>query len=211
MDKKLKQLVAKSKVVIFDFDNTMASTEKYSWQAYDAILKQYGKQLTAEHINTYIGNPDKVIIPKMEQDFAIELPYEQTFEQKVQNHLLFALQDNVQPHKFVVELFEHFPNKDYFIMSSNTITIISAILQKWNMAQNFKNIYTYAENQISKKERLQNSLQHFGALNKDIIIFEDSASVINMAKDLGLTCVFIQTSMNKDQQCNFDHKIVVED
>lgn len=69
MDKTLFNLINQSKVVVFDFDNTMASTEKYAWKSYEYVLKEYNIELTDSHIKKYIGNPDDLIISEMEKDF----------------------------------------------------------------------------------------------------------------------------------------------
>ncbi len=53
MDKTLFNLISQSKVVIFDFDNTMASTEKYSWKAYTNILKDNKKEFYKNFIKLF--------------------------------------------------------------------------------------------------------------------------------------------------------------
>lgn len=209
MEKELKKLIKETKVVILDFDNTMASTEKYSWQAYSKILKEKGVTFFNEHISRYIGKPDIVIIQNMEKDYNITLPYEETVEKRIKKYLHLALEDNVRPYDYIIELFKEFPNKDYYIMSSNTLRIIKPILEKWNLLNKIKNIYTFAENPISKEERIKNSLEYFEVLQKDLITFEDSPSTINIAKNYNVKSVFIETDLNKNQNCNYDYKIIV--
>lgn len=63
----------KIKCVLFDFDNTIAGTEKYSWQAHNKSLEKYNVFLDKNHINKYIGHSDTEIFSMIEQDFNIKI------------------------------------------------------------------------------------------------------------------------------------------
>lgn len=73
----------KIKCVIFDFDNTIAGTEKYSWQAHNKALEKYGICLDSEHINKYLGHPDNEIFSMIEQDYNIKIDYNSHYKERI--------------------------------------------------------------------------------------------------------------------------------
>ena len=201
--------IKNAKVIILDFDGTVADTEKYSWIAHNQALKNYGIILSEEHIKKYIGNNDKIIFSMIENDFGIKIDFDSHFKNRLDLYLKNIIESDLKPFDFILDLFEKYSDKKFYILSSNSKSVIYQILKKWGLHKKFEQIYSMLDLNSSKKFFLQNAEEKFGCKIEEIVLFEDSAKVINMANLMGAKTVFIENNINKHQQVNYDFKIRV--
>lgn len=207
MDKKLYNLLMSSQVIIFDFDGTIADTEKYSWIAHNKALEKYGVQLTNEDIKRYIGNNDKIIFANIEKDFNIKLDFETHFRKRIALYVSTIIESNLQPFSYVYEILENFKDKKFYILSSNNGEAIKSILTKWNLLEKFENVYSMLDLNLTKEHCLNNSKAYFGVETSQLTLLEDSTSTINIANKLGTKTILIESNFNKDKSCNCNYKI----
>ena len=206
MDKNIRQLIEESEAIIFDFDGTVADTETYSWIAHNKALEQYNIYLTEEDIKRYIGKTDKEIFPQLEKDYNIKLDFEAHFKKRINFYMESIIENNLKPYNFIIEILSSYKDKDYYILSSNNGEVIDKLLKKWNIRNYFKKIYSMLDMHLLKEECIKNSKKYFNTSSSKLILFEDSAKVINMAKKYTVKTVFIENERNKNDQCLYDYK-----
>jgi len=209
MDTKLFDLIQNSKVIVFDFDGTIADTEPYSWIAHNKALEKYNIQLTEKDIKKYIGNNDKIIFANIERDFNIKLNFETHFKERLNFYLTSVMESDLQPFEFIKEILKTFSDKTFYILSSNNENIIRSILNKWNMESKFEKVYSMLDLNLNKEHCIQNSQEFFKVPASKLILFEDSTKTINMAKTYNAKTVLIENDINKNDVCIYDYKIKV--
>ena len=209
MDIKLKTLLDESKTIILDFDNTIAATEQFAWPAFNNVLKDFNVELKEEHIKRYIGNTDRVIFSMIEKDFDITIDFDYYFNKRIKFYIESVIASDLKPFKYVYEILNEFKDRDIYILSSNTKKAIVEILINWKLDTYFKEVYSMIDLKSTKEEFIKNSLlpDYFNTKSEDLIVFEDSAKTINMAKSYGAKTVFIKNEMNKNDSCSCDYII----
>ena len=105
----------KIKCVIFDFDNTIAGTEKYSWQAHNKALEKYGICLDSEHINKYLGHPDNEIFSMIEQDYNIKIDYNSHYKERINYYIDLIINSDLKPYNFVNDILKKDLNFIYYL------------------------------------------------------------------------------------------------
>lgn len=196
----------KIKCVVLDFDNTIAATEQYSWLAHNKSLEKYGVYLNSQYIKKYIGHPDNEIFAMIEQDFNIKIDYNTHYSERLKNYIDLILNSDLKPYYYINELLDL--DLKFFILSSNSEFAIRKILKHWGIENKFEKVYSMLDMNLKKSYVLENSKTFFGFDQSEIVVFEDSPNIINLANSLGCETVYIDNGDN-NLKCNYDFKIDV--
>ncbi len=182
-------------IKIFDFDGTIADTEKISWEAHNILLKPYGINLKLEHIQKYIGNCDETIAQMLNKDYGISLD-PKTYEEKhrkAYQRLLNA--STVEPFSNVLQEIHDSTNSKCIVLSSNRSETIRKALGKWGILKSFSEIISVPEINMSKKEYIEMLQKEYQS--KSIYLYEDGINALKMGKELGIHTIGIVTDYNK--------------
>lgn len=200
----LNNIIQNSDVLIFDFDDTIASTEQFSWVAHNKALQSHGVVLTNEYIKKYIGNNDKIIFSMIENDFNIKIDFDSHFSKRLDFYVNEIISSNLQPFLYFKEILQNNSDKNFYILSSNSKKAIKPILEHWGIYNKFVDIYSMIDLGKTKLHFFENTKQYFNADANKITVFEDSAKTIDYAKLNNLNTVFISNKLNENLKCDCD-------
>ena len=192
----LKYLLDDKKAFIFDFDGTIADTEKYHWKAYDVCLSKFKISLSNENIVSFIGNKEKDIYLMIKNEFNIE--FDDNDFRKRRKDIFYKLIEthNLEPFKFFIELCSNYSNKEWYILSSQEKQTLMYLLKKWNLETYFKKIIPLANSRNSKFSIIENTFTFLNVNNNEIALFEDSNDVLAFAKLKGIAAIGVQHEFN---------------
>ena len=167
--------VPKDKILFFDFDGTIANSEKYHLLASQNAVKQYG--ITID-ISPYfgIGLSDKKIYKQIEHDYNITLPCNDIVTTKASIFEMMSSQIEFFPalKQFITTI----PNQK-FIITNSQIPYVESCLTRWNMKQYFKDIISLYHLSISKADMIIT----LGYNPEDCILFDDADLTIQEANN----------------------------
>lgn len=182
-------------IKIFDFDGTIADTEKISWEAHNNLLNPYRIRLELEQIQKYIGNSDEKIAQMLNEDYGISLnPQTYELDHRKEYQRLLDTTDLKPFESTLNEIYED-EKAERIILSSNSSETIRKALGMWNLLECFSKIVSVPEIKMSKKEYIETLLKDND--EKDIYLYEDGIQALQMGKELGIHTIGIMTDYNK--------------
>ena len=167
--------VPKDKILFFDFDGTIANSEKYHLLASQEAVKQYG--ITID-ISPYfgIGLSDKKIYKQIEHDYNITLPCNDIVTTKASIFEMMSSQIEFFPtlKQFITTI----PNQK-FIITNSQIPYVESCLTRWKIKQYFKDIISLYHLSISKADMIITLRYN----PEDCILFDDADLTIQEANN----------------------------
>ena len=176
--------VPKNKILFFDFDGTIANSEKYHLLASQEAVKQYG--ITID-ISPYfgIGLSDKKIYKQIERDYNITLPCNDIVTTKASIFEMMSSQIEFFPalKQFITTI----PNQK-FIITNSQIPYVESCLKRWNIKQYFKDIISLYHLSISKADMIIT----LGYNPEDCILFDDADLTIQEANNKKIRGILVK-------------------
>lgn len=198
------------KVYIFDLDGTIADTETLHWQAYNILLKKYGVELKHEDIKRYIGNSELSIYKMIENDYGITLNKKDFLSERLKVYLDLVKSTRLEPYCWVREFAQTFKGARTVLLTSQVPEIVEYLMSYWKIDDIVPKQYRYSahDGKLTKKEIFENISEYVGDKSitaEDVIVFEDSAHVVELAKSFGYDVVGIRHGFNTDKlsECDF--------
>lgn len=118
--------------------------------------------------------------------------------------------DSVKIFDYFFELAKEKGNKRFYIVSNQDYDLLMKVLEQKGIKKYFDKIFSLPKLGVKKDYFLQNLNKYIDISNKKIVIFEDSNSVLELAKTLGIFAVGIETYMNAGKLSNADTIIKCE-
>lgn len=176
--------VSKDKILFFDFDGTIANSEKYHLLASQEAVKQYG--ITID-IRPYfgIGLSDKKIYKQIEKDFNITLPCNDIVTTKA---LIFeTMSSQIEIFPTLKTLIITLPNEK-FIITNSQIPYVEQCLSRWKIKQYFKDIISLYHLFTSKADMIIN----LGYNPENCILFDDAELTIQEANNKNIYGILVK-------------------
>jgi beta-phosphoglucomutase-like phosphatase (HAD superfamily) len=189
-------LLEKKKVLVFDFDGTIANTEPLQWKAYNACLGEYGITLTRGDMDRYMGYCESEIYAMMKADFGIGFDDNVFFAKRFREFMALVEQTGLRPFGYFMKIIREYEGKRIFILSAQKREVIDKLLDIWNISDVFEKIISVSDGRLSKELVLGDTSAYFGAAPSDIMIFEDSPRVLSLARKEGIHSVGIEHDYN---------------
>ena len=203
--KELDEIVKDKDVLIFDFDGTMANTEKFHWLAHEQILKPFNVVLTQQDIDKYMGNPDKNIVKFYERDFNVKFEEKDFIKRRTDIFSDLAINNNLQPFKYFKYLVENYKHKKkFYILSAQVGFVLEKFVKHWGLEETFVKVYSAVDLNIAKDELLKQINKNFNCDYSNAVLFEDVNKYIKIAKSYGLKTVGVEHIHNKGKLLDSD-------
>lgn len=208
--KDISELISNKKVFVFDFDGVVAHTERLQWEAYNMVLKKYNVMITKEKWLHYIGTSEREIYKMIKKDFNIEFDEEMILQERLNVYLKLIREKELKPFSTFTELLTKYPEKKYYILTSNIEEVVKDILKYWKILNKFEEIISVATRGITKKDILTNTNEYLKVQRSDIAYFEDMNRNLKMASELNITTIGIEHEFNYNKLDNCDAVIIGE-
>jgi beta-phosphoglucomutase-like phosphatase (HAD superfamily) len=118
-------------------------------------------------------------------------------------------ENNLKCFNYFTQILKIFPDTEFYILSGSKEIVIRQILNIWQLDNRFKKVISVFDLKISKKEVLINSQSYFETAKENIVLFEDLASTLKEAKELGVLAIGIKSKYNYKTLSNYDFVIDV--
>lgn len=202
--KDISELISNKKVFVFDFDGVVAHTERLQWEAYNIVLKKYNVMITKEKWLNYIGTSEREIYKMIKKDFNIEFDEEVILQERLNVYLKLVREKKLKPFSTFTELLNKYPEKKYYILTSNIEEVVKDMLKYWEILNRFEEIISVATRGITKKDILTNTNEYLKVQRSDIAYFEDMDRNLKMARELNITTIGIEHEFNCNKLDNCD-------
>lgn len=207
IDEKIRNELNGKKGLLFDFDGTIANTEKLQLEAYNILMKKYGISIGNEKWLSYIGNSENIIYEMMKEEFGINFDNEELMKERLGIYLDLVNKTKLKPFPFFMQILDKYSDKKYFILTSNREDVVKNMLTNWNILNKFEKIISIASKEYSKREILENTEKHLKLNKSEIVYFEDMDRNLNIAKELNIVTIGVEHEFNKNKLKNCDYII----
>lgn len=203
-------LIQSSKVLVFDFDGTIANTEPLHWEAYKLCLKEIGVQLQSADISRYIGNSELMIYNFIKHDFSVDFNNDEFLKKRLK--YFYKLVDNTElkPFPSLITIMEQYPINSKLILSSQTLSVISHLLKKWRIEGWFSRIISAPHENKTKENILANFGEYSQCENKDVVFFDDLNRHVSLAISHGMKGIAVTKKEMLSEFTDLDGFVLVE-
>ena len=200
---KLFNVLRDKKVFIFDFDETIASTQNILFETLKTLGKKHGVHYTKKLFSEVKGKPGSEYFAQFKSLVKTELDEKETlkdylniFNEKMKNEKLECF-------PYVKEIIKQFPNKVYCVASNNVLEFLEQRLSEFGIRDCFKHIFACGDGLITKQYVYENINFLVDAKPSECVLFEDGQKYIESAKSYGFLTVGILHDENKDLKADF--------
>ena len=200
MNKKMCDLINAKKVILMDFDGTVADTEPLNYLTWVKCMNDYGLEFNEDYFKKIIGKSLTEIASTLEeiyqskfskQDFLNGLPkFIETFKELEQKN-------DVKIFDYVYDILNNFENTPKYIVSNQSKEIINSVLSKHDIDKKFVKIISCMEEKTNKEKIYENAQQIFNVKPCECLLCEDMDKYIEMGKKFGMATIGVQHKYNK--------------
>ena len=200
MNKKMCDLINAKKVILMDFDGTVADTEPLNYLTWVKCMNDYGLEFNEDYFKKIIGKSLTEIASTLEeiyqskfskQDFLNGLPkFIETFKELEQKN-------DVKIFDYVYDILNNFENTPKYIVSNQSKEIINSVLSKHGIDKKFVKIISCIEEKTNKEKIYENAEQIFNVKPCECLLCEDMDKYIEMGKKFGMATIGVQHKYNK--------------
>lgn len=182
------------KLVVFDYDGLLVESEKLAFLAEKKIIAKYGKTLTMNLFDRYIGYSVNDTLKGYITYFRLPVAVEELYKER-EIIIAHLLKTRLRLMPGVLPVLKYFNNRniDMVIASSGEHNYIKDGLEKLNIAHFFKNITSVSEVRNGKPnpDLFLEALKKNNVKPREAIVFEDSLSGVKAAKTANIFCIAV--------------------
>lgn len=193
----LLELIQDKKLLIFDFDGTIANTEQFSWAAHKELLSKRNVSLTEQSFKKYIGSPSSQILEMIKKDFECDFDSAEYIERHNEVYRELILNSDLMPNTAIEYLLKEERGKRIVLLTCNTLFNVFPILEKWGLTELFDEFTSVSDNGITKTDYFNCIPKRWGLDYSDVVIFEDSVEVLSEAKSRRITTIGVEHFYNR--------------
>lgn len=200
------------RIALFDFDGVIANTEVHQFAAYRQLLASLGVVgMKLKDFTPYMGLSEPEIYAQMERDLNLEIDIPSATEARRAMFLEQVREAGLQPYPMVVSLLSDLRARgvEVHILSSNVETTIDHLLETWGLRGSFDRIFTVdgSEPSASKTDLLLRLTDGWNATNQEVLLVEDSARMLTLARAQGMRTIAVRHELNRDIRFDADVEI----
>ena len=198
----LSKILDQKRAFIFDFDGTLADTERLHWVAHNQILKEeYGIEVDHEHILSYLGKPEETFLAEIEKDYNITIENKEKYSKKRAKLAVKIILKESKPFQFIKDVLSNIPlGVRVFLVSAQNKNAVLKIMQKWEFLRYFNernSFFCDAEHPV-KSDFYQVIKNQLKTTSPDrIVLFEDVNKYLKIAKEHGFVTVGIDSGFGE--------------
>ena len=201
MDKNLRKLLDYKRCFIFDFDGTLADTERLHWVAHNQILKaDYGIEVDHEHILSYLGKPEEVFLTEIEKDYNITIENKEKYSKKRAKAALKLILSQSEPFDFIKEVLQGSFGIRLYLVSAQNKAVAIKILKKWGLYCYFNETNSFFCNeQFPVKSDFYGKIMDIlqTASPNEVVLFEDVNKYLAKGKENGFITIGIDSGFGE--------------
>lgn len=205
---KLKNIICKNcKALLFDFDGTLLNSETKHFLAHKRTIEEIfpKKEFTFDQFKKFIGHTDEEIYGEISQISKINI--EEKIETKKRYSLELLKEDDVKIFDYFDEIVKNYSNLEFIIISNQDEKVMTEVLKAKGIYDCFSKIVSMPKEKIKKADYLKDLKRNLGYDVSQVVLFEDSAKVVNYCHDLGYKTIAVMNDYNKNNDFKADLKI----
>jgi beta-phosphoglucomutase-like phosphatase (HAD superfamily) len=187
--------IERTTIMAWDFDGTIADTEKLHVAAYNVILYPHRVELSAADFERYRGKTEFAIYAEIERDFGVALPGEIARSSRLDVFHQLAELTGIKPFSYVIPTLDaaRLAGAPSVVVSSQLAQVVSRYLRSWSLADRFAALLTPDLFGPSKLELLASLPSRFGGTPSNYVVLEDSIHVLEAMQRLGMVGHYVHS------------------
>lgn len=187
----------KIKAIKFDFDGTLVDSERFHFNCWNKVLKEYNLKLSYNYyINNYAGTPTPANAEAFVQKYKLSITPKELSDLKEEITEKRLRKEDIKFMPNALNTLEYFYKLEIpmFLVTGSVRSDVDFILEKTGIIKYFKFSITRSEVKKSKPhpESYLNAIEKSNFNSKDFLVFEDTKNGVESAKLSGLRCFAIQ-------------------
>jgi HAD superfamily hydrolase (TIGR01509 family) len=208
---RITNLARGAKIALFDFDGVIADTEVHQFSSYRDLLLEMGREITLQDFGSYMGHSEPEIYALMMSDHDLEIDVAAATERRKAIFMARIEQARLEPYQYIDKLLPALAElgMEMHIISSNVEEMIDDLLRRWGVRSYFSGIVTPASRvpPVPKPTLLTDAAAELGVEPRGVVLFEDSARMIELARSLGMRTVAVRHRLNHTRELRGDVEI----
>ncbi len=203
MDKDLEKILDGKRCFIFDLDGTLGNTEKTQWEAHKKVCKDmFNIDLDDEHIYSYLGMADQLVLESIEKDYNIDMGGEKGYEKykKIRIKTAAKMVLKEPSFKYVTDILLKSFGIQFYLVTAQNAKLVEKMLKNWNLYRFFNVRNTFIcdsrHNKMYYYDEIFRLLKN--AKPEDVVLFEDVNKYLQEGKKRGYITVGIDNNFGKD-------------
>ncbi len=205
---KLSQIIENKKLLILDFDGTIADSLGIEFEVYSEYLKSINKTISrADWEKLLKTHTAEGYVKFMNALFGMNLDYYQFKDKYAEFTKIVEARHPVKPYAWFKLAVKRLEKVKMIILSNKDEDLIRDNLADWKMSKKFSAIYSCTTLRKTKEELYPKILNDFHLLGEECVAFEDTECYLAAAKSLKMTTVGVAHENNKGELKSADYII----
>jgi len=205
---KLSQIIKTKKLLIFDFDGTIADSLGIEFEIYSEYLKSINKTISHDDWEKLLkAHTAEGYIKFMNALFGMDLDYYEFKDKYAEFTKIVEARHPVKPYAWFKKAVNGFDKVKMVILSNKDEDLIRDNLVDWKMSEKFCAIYSCTTLRKTKEELYPQILSDFLLSGEDCVAFEDTECYLAAAKSLNIITVGVEHTNNKGELNSADYII----
>ncbi len=205
---KIAQAVHDKKLLIFDFDGTIADTIDIEFDIYKRLLGKLNKKMTkAQWKELLDSHTAEGYLNLTNQMFGLSIGYDEFVDMYADASRYIESKHPPVLFEWVRPFLKKTSNIEKMILSNKDGNLIRENLVRLGVSENFPCVLSCTTLHTTKEETFPNVLIQYGVKPEECALFEDTPRYIDIGKNLGFTIIGVEHKRNKGQLQNIDFLI----
>ena len=198
------------KAVFFDLDGVIADTLHYHYLAWDHMFRELGGSVSEHSVLIHEGRASREILPVFLEEAGVEIPLEQReqFIETKREYYRSIVKVTHFPHVF--EVITELKRRGY---KTALVTASSLKNMKTSLNEEQRDLFDFliSGDEVKRAKPSPDPylapMHHMQYEPEDCLVVENAPLGIGSAKNAGMTCVAVETTLGREYLQEADHII----
>lgn len=207
MKDELKNLISGKKLLLMDFDGTIADTEPLNFLTLKKLLAMENVDFTEEHFKMMVGKNAFEYLDLINKIFGKNYTAENEGRRYIEMFKDVAHENDIPYFEYIKELLAAFSNTRKVILSNQSDDVIKDLLARWGIDNEFEDVISCFVKKVKKQNYYTNIREFLGVEPNEVVLFEDSQRYLDFGRNAGFSTVGV---INRYNNGNLNADVIIK-